>query len=59
MFATVSSFAILRVALAVLILQVSHGASNWIWLSMAVSTAAAGSIMIYFWHRGKWQSQLV
>jgi len=59
MFATVFSFAILRISLAVLFLHLSHGAAIGVWVSMAASTVVAGLIMTYFWHRGKWQSQPV
>lgn len=59
MFATVFSFAILRLSLAVFFLHLSHGATIWIWVSMAASTVAAGLIMMYYWRSGQWQSQPV
>ncbi len=59
MFATVFSFAILRISLAFLFLHLSHGDSMGIWASMAASTVVAGLIMIYFWRRGDWQLQPV
>jgi putative MATE family efflux protein len=59
MFATVLSFAILRISLAALSLHLSHGNSIGVWASMAASTVVAGLMMIYFWHRGDWQSQRI
>ncbi|MGH9554079.1 MAG: MATE family efflux transporter, partial [Terriglobales bacterium] len=59
MFATVFSFAILRVLLAFMISNLSHGSSIGIWISMAATTVVAGAIMIYFWHRGTWRLQRV
>ncbi len=59
MYATVFAFAILRVSLAALLLYLTNGNANSVWLSMAVSTVVAGLIMIFFWWHRRWQLQKV
>lgn len=58
MAATVIAFAILRISLAALALGIFGGAYG-IWMSMAVSTVVAGTLMCYFWNLGKWKHQQI